>query len=794
MTKKLYAILIGINNYPRREHRLRGCLNDLQAVHQYLEHYMEQQGIEYQPKILKDEAATKDQIIEAFEHYKEAKDGDSCLFYFAGHGSRIPAPEAFWHLESDHKLQTLVCWDSRIKDGEDLVDKELSYLIWEATKNKDVHFVVIMDCCYSGLNTRIDPDDLPVYEAVRMAKANTKGKTLESYLGIEHYKKGEDGALSPPRARHVLLSAAKSTETAKEVYCKRQPRGVFSYSLIETLQNSGQPLSYARIMDRVNLRVSNLVPKQSPQIDVIHQEDTRRKFLDGQHLAEKKTYLVSRQKNGEWTVNAGAIDGIKLGDDVTETVFELLDSRIRLAVVEVHPTHAVLAGSGTLDHKQIYQAELVSLASPLVPIAIDPNGDPEIGRTIKGTLLQSPSKVIELSTDPEAGEYSILAEKAGLSLNFKSSQKPLFKQLDISKLEDFIGKVEKMAKWKQVLELTNPHSTITEDDFEISLYRISEPGNYTDDAPAELVPLNGPVHLPYVLSGGKWHHPAFRLKIKNMGRHNLWVSLLFMDDHFGITNQLLPKRELQPGEEQWAEDIFKDHPYRTIPLQIADAYHDLGVTETADYLKLFLSRTELNTDDYNQAGVPRMEVVEGLRDQPDPLQIRYTNWITQEICLKVRRPWITEPLSRGKAISGLGLTVQAPQSFSGQLMFCSFEEATHGMMAPVNMSLENGAFFEPFLLAEGYHRSEGVSVLAFFELIQQDVINNTMPLRINFPSVKLEVQGTPVPYALDFTTGLFTQLPFRWADGQMLLFGLPDPSKSMYSGLTPTCKVFLHST
>lgn len=37
MAKKLYGLLVGINDYPNPRHRLNGCINDVEAFQEFLE-------------------------------------------------------------------------------------------------------------------------------------------------------------------------------------------------------------------------------------------------------------------------------------------------------------------------------------------------------------------------------------------------------------------------------------------------------------------------------------------------------------------------------------------------------------------------------------------------------------------------------------------------------------------------------------------------------------------------------------------------------------------------------------
>ena len=112
--KTIYALLVGIDDYPSPVPMLRGCVNDLHAMMQYLEARIDPGGRHLaealQVKTLINQEATRDAVISAFrEHLGRARPEDVAVFCYSGHGSQEQAPEQFWtiepdHLERDHRL------------------------------------------------------------------------------------------------------------------------------------------------------------------------------------------------------------------------------------------------------------------------------------------------------------------------------------------------------------------------------------------------------------------------------------------------------------------------------------------------------------------------------------------------------------------------------------------------------------------------------------------------------------------------------------------------------------------
>ena len=135
--KTIYALLVGIDDYPRPVRKLRGCVNDIKETEAYLKARVEPGEGRTLDEALKVRAlangeATRDEVIKAFrEHLGQASEGDVALFCYSGHGSQELAPEQFWHIEPDHLNETLVLYDSRTANARDLADKELAKLIGE---------------------------------------------------------------------------------------------------------------------------------------------------------------------------------------------------------------------------------------------------------------------------------------------------------------------------------------------------------------------------------------------------------------------------------------------------------------------------------------------------------------------------------------------------------------------------------------------------------------------------------------------------------------------------------------
>ena len=69
MTRNIYALLVGIDNYPPPVSSLKGCINDVMAIEEYLRSRVETEGFQLHLKSLKDEEATRQAIIDNFRQH-----------------------------------------------------------------------------------------------------------------------------------------------------------------------------------------------------------------------------------------------------------------------------------------------------------------------------------------------------------------------------------------------------------------------------------------------------------------------------------------------------------------------------------------------------------------------------------------------------------------------------------------------------------------------------------------------------------------------------------------------------
>jgi pimeloyl-ACP methyl ester carboxylesterase len=635
MTKNIYALLVGIDTYHPASvpaiSSLKGCVNDIKAIEAYLRErtkadewkLVEPSNL---PWILTNEQATRQAIINSFEqHLCNANSDDIVLFYYCGHGAQEKATEDFWHLEPDRLNETLVCYDSRTEGSRDLADKELAYLISQVAQ-KNPHVVMIFDCCHSGSGTR----DLAPEIIVRRAPVDSRERPLSSYIFAQD-QTALDELLTPsrnlekkttglvlPKGRHVMLSACRDYELAKEYKGEDgQSRGAFSYFLLETLQRTNGSLTYRDLARTINALVSGKVQDQSPQVEATDSEELNQPFLGGA-IAERPFYftLTYSRNHKSWAIDGGALHGIpKSSRDTLLAIFpigstpeqlrQIREALLQARVTQVLPQRSkveMISDSQILSENESYWAVVTSL--PLEPLKVYFQGEQAGVELAHQALLKAGAnersslyvRRVDASAD---ADYKLLARDGQYWLTLPTDNRPLVAPLPEKpdqasytpeRALQVVQRLEHIARWTNTLELESPATTrIKPDDLKMEI--VLNTSIASSDAPnvatASLSEASD-IRLEYEYSNGAWSPPTFYVRLANNSKKTLYCNILDLTESFAVSVGFFQDRtsiRLQPGET-----IEGDYIDSLVP----DELWEQGITERKDRLKLIVSTTEFD--------------------------------------------------------------------------------------------------------------------------------------------------------------------------------------------------------
>ncbi|MCU0549451.1 MAG: caspase family protein [Leptolyngbya sp. Prado105] len=740
MIAHIYALLVGIDEYLAPVPVLKGCVNDVIAIQAYLEGRVESSD-HLHIQTLFNQKATYKAIVNGFRsHLRQAKAGDVVLFYYAGHGSQEQTPQEFWAIEPDHLHETLVCYDSRTPTGKDLADKELAKLIAEVAENNP-QITIVLDCCHSGSGTR------EIEVSVRQTPADSRVRSLDQFLfsshELERLSSTTDWAM--PRGNHVLLSACRDRELAKEVQINGQNRGAFSYYFLDTLKQANGSLTIRELFKRTHALVTNKITAQSPQLETTLSEELDQLFLAGA-IAERSAYFtVSYHQDDQWIIDAGAIHGIpqpSAGETVSLAVFPFSTHDLKqpaeaigeAQVIEVLPQRSKvkMTGISELESGQIFKAIVTSL--PLPPKGVILVGD-AIALEQTRIALQASLYVQDVET-AENAEFKLVAQNDQYWIFRSSDDRPLVspvKEYTSESASLVIRRLEHIARWDNIIELASPAtSRIQPNAVQMQLY---QDGQELQDAE---------IRLSYQQNYQTSKQPSFKIKLTNHSDEALYCALLNLTDRYAITASLFEAGGiwLNPGEEVWA---LGNRPiYPTVPEKLWKQ----GVTETRDVLKLIVATTEFDATLLEQAeldlpSLPSRQVSRGqgtlnrlmnriqhreLKAKPE--EELYDDWVTSQIMITTVRPQASVSIPRtGSTLLAPGVTLLAHPSLSAQVRLAHESQSTRSIDNTLPLLLQE-IESQPFQFTMSRSSDPGLSLLELTQIEDRSQITPLSPLKL----------------------------------------------------------------
>lgn len=765
MSRNLYALLVGMDNYPKPVRSLQGCVNDITVIEEYLKERCDQQEYQLHLQTLKDDQATRQAVIDGFrKHLIQAHQDDIVLFYYRGHGSQELTPKEFWQYEPDHLDETLVCYDSRTEEGWDVADKELALLISEVAVNNP-HMTIIMDCCHSGSGTR---DPMQQTE-VRRFPADKRERPLESFVFkqedlnrlLNSNSKPEENPTGwrMPKGRHVLLAACRDYETAKEYDGDNKHRGGFSYFLMDTLFKANGKLTYRDLFGRTNAIIRSKITDQSPQLEVNDSQDSNKFFLDGAIATLDPYFIVKNDKASGWVIEGGAVHGIpepKNGETTLLALFpfnasvdDLQDPSKSIGtakVTQVLPTKSQIEieSSQQLTPEDTFKAVVTSL--PLPPLGVCFEGD-EAGVTKARDALKTagmdrkPSAYVREEQEVAKAEFRLLCRNEQYLIARPTDDRPLVEQIDgytEENAQKAIRRLEHIARWTTIAQLSNTATTqFKAGDVKIELI-------FDNDNLSQSKQLR----LQYTYKDGEWQQPEFKLKLTNTTDKPLYCSLVVLSDSFAISAPFFESGSvrLKPNEEAYALD---GDP---LELSVPDDFLEQGITEYKDIIKLIVSNDEFDArllnqdkldaprppvardiDSPNQSSLERLMNRTQNRDITPKSKAKYDDWYAEEITLITVRPLDSTPVSREEEQQlTQGVKLQPHPSLVANARLTSTPQVSRDLGNKIVPPIlrEDPEVVQPFQFTSSRGTDPGLSVLELTEVADHKVVTPNAPLKL----------------------------------------------------------------
>ncbi|PBK79614.1 hypothetical protein ARMGADRAFT_1092975 [Armillaria gallica] len=306
---RVWALLIGINVYYSSSDcsPLRGCVNDVQTMVEFLVHDLgmseghikcllssssdiqnpftgtEERRVDVDSPIHKHIIDT----LLSLSTKPEIQYGDNIIIYFAGHGSSYKCSD--YYLEggtSGEGYIDALCPMDRTSSSStdysilDISDREINTILTELSLEKGPHITFILDCCYSAGNTR-GPTNVQ-HGAVPLPPSQTKNMLEEAHTRLRDLPKYHsvfDVGWKPDVSSHVALAACKDYQTADEgPGTDDRWSGMFMQVLIEALKsdNLNEESTYADLICALKM------PRKTTQTPVVSGNARARLWYQGE--------------------------------------------------------------------------------------------------------------------------------------------------------------------------------------------------------------------------------------------------------------------------------------------------------------------------------------------------------------------------------------------------------------------------------------------------------------------------------------------------------------------------------
>lgn len=319
-----YALIVAIGDYPEPGRNGWGKIssgNDVPLIKGAL---LEQGFQESNITLLKDAAATKTGISNAFDQLiKKVHAGDIVVVHFSSHGEQIEDDN---NDEVDHLDECIVPYGAvyspdanRFKEyapgyfRDDEFGTKVTQLRNQLTSTGDL--LVLLDACHSGTGTR-GVTDLKARGAQPPMVSKQFDEAAVPVLDTAGvFKEHTEVNLAKNAATYVVISGAQAKEFNYECYDDNgNGVGSLSYAFSKSIAQLKDKTSYRGLFASIEDIMREKAPRQKP---VLEGDGVDRELFGGNFVAQKPYYTVKNWNDvDELVINAGTISGLTKGSIV----------------------------------------------------------------------------------------------------------------------------------------------------------------------------------------------------------------------------------------------------------------------------------------------------------------------------------------------------------------------------------------------------------------------------------------------------------------------------------------------
>ncbi len=318
------ALLVGIEHYapgtPASVPTLKGCRADVLGVRDTL---LARFGFAPEDvRVLLDEQATHEAIVRAWREWLIPRAGPETevVFWFSGHGARIPDASGIEGAERGQTDNTILAYDSRSagEDGSyDVTDDEL-YSLHAQLAHKTARLFAVIDACHSASGLR---GTRRIARGVRAAGDGTepldRRRLLEFWPEVEREFVDEGPKRKPQPLPGASVFACTENQEALEYEWTdegnvQRTQGALSFFLGDALAHARPGETYRALADDAAVHLMREIPGQTP----CYEGDLERQLFDARFEAAPQGILASVREEGRIELAAGSLVGLAPGSEL----------------------------------------------------------------------------------------------------------------------------------------------------------------------------------------------------------------------------------------------------------------------------------------------------------------------------------------------------------------------------------------------------------------------------------------------------------------------------------------------
>ncbi len=317
------ALLVGIEHYapgtPASVPTLKGCRADVLGVRDTL---LARFGFAPEDvRVLLDEQATHEAIVRAWREWLIPRAGPETevVFWFSGHGARIPDASGINGAERGQTDNTILAYDSRSagEDGSyDVTDDEL-YSLHAQLAHKTARLFAVIDACHSATGMRGGQRTKGVRAAGDGTEPLDRRRLLEFWPEVEREFIDEGPKRNPQPLPGASVFACTENQEALEYEWTdegkvQRTQGALSFFLSDALAHAWPTETYRALADDAAVHLMREIPGQTP----CYEGDLERQLFEARFEAAPHGILASVREEGRIDLAAGSLVGLAPGSEL----------------------------------------------------------------------------------------------------------------------------------------------------------------------------------------------------------------------------------------------------------------------------------------------------------------------------------------------------------------------------------------------------------------------------------------------------------------------------------------------